>query len=61
MDCAADEVDELCEIELGVGNGGSMRAGSSGKTLDGVRKVGDEVRQLCLTEKVSLSNKEEEI
>jgi hypothetical protein len=52
VDSAADEVDELCKVELGVGDGGGVRAGSSGKTLDGVREVGNEVRKFCLTEKL---------
>jgi hypothetical protein len=49
VDSATDEVDELCEVELGVGDGGGVCTGSGGKTLDGVREVGDEVRQFCLS------------
>jgi hypothetical protein len=61
MDCAMDEVDELCKVELGVGDGRGMRTGGGGKTLDGIREVGDKIRQFWINEKVSLRNKEEEI
>jgi hypothetical protein len=52
-----DEIDKLREVELGVGDGGGMRAGSSGETLDRIHEVGNEIRQFWINEKVSLRYK----